>query len=129
MFEFMAENTDVEFGLVQAEKGAKTKSYIGTNNDPTNVQIGILLKDALDDEMTITEENHSHPGYPNIDIRTPSGFDPETQKPKASLEGDRKVSAKLQEMLGADIKQRLYIPQLPGLYIRYDSKKIYPYAF
>lgn len=128
-FEFASNNTDVEFGIVQGKKGSDTYSYIFTSHKETTADPTGIINDAVANKVEITEFDHSHPGYPNIDVRTPSGFDPETQKPLANLEGDRAQAQEMETKIRPGITTKIYIPEEPGLYIKYDSKKIYSYAY
>ncbi len=126
-FEFLSTNSDVEFALVQAKDGSKDKSFIMTNHDPNVVSVSDVINDATSDDMKVLEVDHSHPGYPNIDTRIPSGFET-SGKPSPTLDGDRKNALQV-EAIQPGVKFKLYIPQEPGLYIKYDSKRVYPYAY
>jgi RHS repeat-associated protein len=127
-FEFASKNTDVEIGIIDTKKGSKTKSYVFTSFQEHQAAPGELLSKAYQAGEQITEIDHSHPGYPNIETRTPSGFDPDTQRPLPTLDGDRKQAQEMATKIGPGITTKIYVPE-EQVYIKYDTKRIYPYAF
>jgi RHS repeat-associated protein len=125
LFEFFSDNTNVEFGIVNVQKGNDTWSLISTSHE-SGAEAGI--SNSLNNlfpckQCNILEVDHSHPGN-EVSTLTPSGFDPKTDKPVPQLEGDRGVAAESQRIAGKPIVFKIYVPMIPT-YIRYDANKVY----
>lgn len=123
LFEFAANNTDVEVGLIHVKDGDKYESYVSTSSSPEKVKINQgFLKDETKDGKVVEEITHSHFTEGLIKYWSPSGFDSNGNIIPAD-EGDAFAAGKFERELNPKIVLKVYIPDI-GKYIQYNSKKI-----
>lgn len=114
LFEFVANNSKVEWGHVKYEKES---NYLSTSNKG-NFEVGAnhLAKGLGEKRKLIREVNHSHPNS----IQGPSGYGTATQNRKT---GD-KATAVFINSFSSKTLLHVYIPKT-GMYIRFDPEKVY----
>lgn len=116
LFEFMAGNTDVEFGITKFKDG---RDFITTSCESTqeagNLGIRQILELGLKIE-NIVEKTHSHP----FGIKMPSGAPGADEKPTGDV-----LSASILEKINPNIKHFIYTPS-DGTYTPYSGKSITP---
>ena len=124
LFEFVSQNSDVEFGLLNKEDfWGKSTSVITTSHKESAEAGGINEVNITSHNPTdeVKEVNHSH--VKGMFLTTPSGFNPHTKQPDGRDDGDVTVAENVTAKYPNAIIQ-LYVPSLK-IYVRYDSKKIY----
>lgn len=122
LFEFMSENSDVEFGIVEKTQGAKDVSIITTaHKEGFETGSGNEVANAFKYAHVVTTIDHSHARITGLES-TPSGFHPFTKEPDA-LYGDRHA-AKTEEGMYPNAIHRVYVPSTKT-YVQYNSKKIF----
>ena len=99
VFKFMADNSAIEYGLINSESG----STIVTQHGASKVNFGIALNIA-ENENTITSIFHNHPGNSG-----PSGF--------GNKKGDRQALHKLENDLGYKIAAFVYLPKTSSVWL------------
>ncbi|AWG25601.1 DUF6443 domain-containing protein [Flavobacterium kingsejongi] len=77
LFEFAAENTNVEFGLINAEKNGVNLSTLTTIGEKESVNANLIAKNMSELGYTIKNVSHSHP---NGTQSEPTGFNPDGSK-------------------------------------------------
>ena len=124
LFEFLSENTNVEFGLTQIKNGSDTKGIITTSYkkgaEAGNInEVNIA---ASDKKNEVTDVYHSHTGKGKF-VSIPSGFNPYTKKPDGPDNGDRTVAEQV-EAKYPNAVLKVYVAE-QKTYVQYSSKKIY----
>jgi RHS repeat-associated protein len=120
-FEFLANNTDVEFNAEHLQRsGNKSVTVIQTDHDHDHVSMTGVSKQIKEGDKLISMD-HSHPGIA-ISAFTPSGFD-RSKQPLPTLSGDR-GAARIIEKYFPNVTSRIYVPMTKE-YIRYNSKKVF----
>ncbi|HNA96099.1 MAG TPA: RHS repeat-associated core domain-containing protein [Chitinophagaceae bacterium] len=125
LFEFLSNNTNVEFALTNKNDFWGQASSVITTSNKKDVEVGgknefLITSKVVGSE--VTELDHSHPGNGKF-VSTPSGFNPKTKQPVGRDDGDRTVAEEVNAKYPNAIL-KLYIPTLKT-YVQYDSKKIY----
>jgi RHS repeat-associated protein len=123
LFEFIAKNTSVEFGITNTKMGdGKLVSAITTsfekyqNLGQSSYEYDILLHKPT---VSILESIHSHP---NPDNQQPSGFNP-NGTPNPAFGGDRATAEYWEKYYKkGTITRKVYVPST-GTYYDYNSKK------
>ena len=125
-FEFLAENSNVEWGLITTgrEGTAETRTTMVTDHLPNkvnrlNAYIDSYLEESQTSDRTIIEISHSHP-----ENARPSGFYPDgtpEQKPKADRKKALEVDTNYRKI---PVQFNVYIAPTQT-WITYDSKRIF----
>jgi RHS repeat-associated protein len=123
LFEFLAENTYVEFSIDHYKGDKGTESYITTSHAKDFVKKDIeFIKDKKESGMLIYESNHSHPDdYGLFENPNPSGFD-ESGAPLNIKDTDAHTG-KLIEKVNPNVSMNVYSPGT-NKYTKYNSKQI-----
>ena len=110
LFKFFADNTMIEYGLINTESNGST---VMTNHKESSVGASKMAKEMNDDGQKITSIVHNHPHNTN-----PSGFN------KDSKQGDKFSALQLLESQGRLVDRFVYKPK-NGSLVSYDNKQIY----
>jgi hypothetical protein len=116
LFEFMANNTNIEIGLTVMND---ERSFISTSHEPfrTAGLVGIRKNAELNIKIeNIAEETHSHP----LGVHDPSGRTVSDEKSSGDILG-----AQLLEKINPGIKFSIYTPS-DGVYTSYSGKTTRP---
>ena len=110
LFRFFADNTQIEYGLINTENCG---SVVMTNHKRSSVSATITAKKMSEGGQIITSIVHNHPG--NSD---PSGFN------KGDKDGDRFAASTFTKSHGRVINYYVYTPK-NGKLIQYDEHMIF----
>ena len=123
LFEFFADNTNVEFSLTNFTDGRGIESILSTDHNTGKVGVNTNLLDQKKEAGIFPYEDiHSHPDddgftfYPE-----PSGFD-ENGNTLNIVDTDA-TAARIYESYNSKIVQQIYVPRFK-LYVKYNSQKI-----
>ena len=123
LFEFAANNTDVEIALIHIKNGDRYESYVSTSSSPEEVAINrTFLINETKDGKVVEEIDHSHVTEGRISLWKPSGFD-SNGKIIPAQDGDAAAAARNEQRVNPNIIHKVYIPDT-GAYIQYNSKRI-----
>ena len=124
LFEFLADNTDVEFSHITIGKGAMQTGYISTSHDK-HAEAGAseLLANPLIQASDVQGFSHSHPGG----ISKPSGAssDPNNPDEKEGRHGDVKTAKYIETKFANKVVLSIYT-NTDGQYHTYDSSTYKP---
>ena len=110
LFKFFADNTMIEYGLINTESNG---SMVMTNHKESSVEASKMAKKMNDDGQKVTSIVHNHPH--NSD---PSGFN------KGSTRGDKFSALLLLKSQGRLVDHYVYTPK-DGSLVPYDDTQIY----
>ena len=110
LFKFFADNTMIEYGLINTESNGST---VMTNHKESSVEASKMAKEMNDNGKKITSIVHGHPN--NSD---PSGFI------DGSKRGDKFSALQLLKSQGRLVDRYVYKPK-DGSLVSYDNKQIY----
>lgn len=99
VFKFLADNSDVEYGLVNSAQ----KSTVITQHLNSSVNVNEIIDAAISNKDFITSIIHNHPGNSG-----PSGF---SNKP-----GDKQAFQNIENRLGYEIQAYVYQPDKQSLW-------------
>jgi RHS repeat-associated protein len=124
MFEFLAENTNVEWGTINGtDKTGADRNIISTNHSKQHESsiLSIIDNEFLFDKGKINEYTHSHPNSIFQFSNAPSGYG--TMNEKISKGGgDKKVArmygGSIQNIRVYDARDRIYYKLEPGKYTK-----------
>ena len=98
-FKFLADNSGVEYGLVNSAQ----KSTIVTQHLNSSVNVNAIIDAAISNKDFITSIIHNHPGNSG-----PSGF--------SNKQGDKQAFQKIENRLGYEIQAYVYQPDKQNLW-------------
>lgn len=106
VFKFAAENTSVEFGLINYTEGGVSKSIVLTNGEPNKVSASTVAKSIERRGAVITEVGHNHPRGTQ-----PSGYNQRGTPLPGDPIGDRTNAVSYPNNSNGDpIKRFVYAP-------------------
>ena len=109
LFKFFADNTNIEFGLINTQSNG---SIVMTNHNESSVRASATSKSISDEGQTVTSVVHNHPHNSN-----PSGFR------KGDTRGDKFAAKLLTNSHGYQVGHYVYQPGTGNL-VAYDEKSI-----
>ena len=110
LFKFFADNTMIEYGLINTESNGST---VMTNHEENLVKASKMAKEMDDNGERITSIVHNHPHNGE-----PSGFG------KNSKVGDKFSASQLLKSQGCLVSRFVYKPKTGSL-VAYDNEQIY----
>ena len=110
LFKFFADNTMIEYGLINTESNG---SVVMTNHNEGSVQVIKMAKRMNKNGQTITSIVHNHPHNTR-----PSGFNPD------DTHGDKFAVSHFQTSQGKKVEYYVYQPKY-GTLVEFDNKMIY----
>ena len=110
LFKFFADNTMIEYGLINTESNGST---VMTNHEESSVEASKMAKEMDGNGQKITSIVHNHPHN-----REPSGFI------KGNKRGDKFSALQLLTSQGCIVDRYVYKPK-DGSLVPYDNKQIY----
>ena len=121
-FEYLAENTDVEWSQTKTGKTSNNKNYLSTSHDAlVDRNIKIVLNIIYKNKVHIREVNHSHPSGNLL----PSGMRPK-EGFAAGEWGDIQFARSTTKVFGYQISFNVYSPKKKK-YLEYNQKSTYSY--
>ena len=130
VFEFLANNTDVEWGFTATKRGDSQNAFLTTSHETETERGGnrLMSSKLLLGNYKIIQHSHNHPNntpYPSGDGNNPEGFESDGNW------GDRGFSKWLnheyeekREVYGNFIRFNIYLPKSKN-YIEYDESGAY----
>jgi len=121
-FEYLAENTDVEWSQTKTGKTSNNKNYLSTSHDAlVDRNIKIVLNIIYKNKVHIREVNHSHPSGNLL----PSGMRPK-EGFAAGEWGDIEFARSTTKVFGYQISFNVYSPKKKK-YIEFNQNSTYSY--
>ena len=109
LFKFFADNTKIEYGLINTQSNGST---VMTNHNESSVRASATTKSLSDKGQTVTSVVHNHPNSSN-----PSGFR------KGDTSGDKFAANLLTNSHGYQVERYVYQPRTGNL-VAYDEKGV-----
>ena len=119
LFEFLSDNTSVEWGHELYEKEDKQINLLTTSHKEDGVSVGSKINDLLNDDYNLIMINHNHPSGANY----PSGLIETGGYNTGDLSGARTIKRALRK----DIPEPSYNIYIPKSQRTISDRKYFPY--